>query len=162
MIGLGIAALTATNVGLSLLLTDLYLIEDAPAVVAEADAAAKPAAPKRRVAVKSRNLKPAIYVPLEPAFTVNFGDPARGRYISLQLEAMTRDPKVEDALLDHLPAIRNTILLLLGEISDEQVKDAEAKDALRGQIRDAIRRILLRNGAQSKVEQVFFTSLVMQ
>jgi len=162
MIGLAIAGLTVTNVGLSLLLTDMWLLQGEPEVVAEAGAKGKPAAPKRRVAVKSKNLEPAIYVPLEPAFTVNFGDAGSGRYISLQLEAMTRDPKVDSALQDHLPAIRNAILLLLGEITDANIADSEAKDELRTTIRDTIRKILLRNGAESSVEQVYFTSLVMQ
>ena len=162
MIGLGILALTVTNVGLSLLLTDMWLLNAEPEAVTETGAGDKPAAPKRRVAVKKKDLEPAIYVPLEPAFTANFGAPGSGRYISLQLEAMTRDPKVESALHNHLPAIRNSILLLLGGLTSADVADVESKDALRGTIRDAIRKTLMRNGAESGIEQVFFTSLVLQ
>lgn len=161
MVGLAGALFMAVNIGLSLFLTDLLLISD-PVVEEPANlATAKPAAQKR-TAVKAKNLEPAIYVPLSPVFTANFGDPKRGRYISLELEAMTRSPEVEEAIATHLPAIRSSILLLLGSLTDESIATTEAKDALRDQIRDTIRKILMRNGAQSSVEQVFFTSLVMQ
>ena len=163
MVGLAAALFMAINVGLSLFLTNLFLINGS--VVAEAadpaGGASKPGASKR-TAVKAKNLEPAIYVPLSPVFTANFGDPKRGRYISLELEAMTRDPEVEEAITTHLPAIRSSILLLLGALSGEQIATTEAKDALRAEIRDTIRKILMRNGAKSSVEQVFFTSLVMQ
>src|SRR5687767_10848620 len=47
--------------------------------------------------------KAANYVPFDPAFVVNLGDPLESRFLQVQVEAMTRDPLTTEAIKAQAP-----------------------------------------------------------
>jgi flagellar protein FliL len=131
----------------------VFAQDAAPAADAEAEAAAA-AAP----------LKPQpIYVPLEPAFVVNYGGEGRLRYIKANLTARFSTTEAADAAKLHLPYLRNNLLRLLASQTDETLSSQAGKEALRQQALTEIRQLLkLESGLESGVEDLLFTTFIVQ
>jgi len=106
---------------------------------------------------------PPIYIALEPAFVVNFsGDSGSSRFMQITLQVMTRDLEVEAAVTTHMPVIRNSILLLLSSQSVEGISGVEGKEKLRTEVLENIREIMEQRTGKPGVEEVYFTSFVIQ
>ena len=106
----------------------------------------------------------AIYMPLEPAFVVNFNERGRNRYLQVGVEIMARDPAALTEIEKHLPVIRNNLLLLLGSQEAEVLRSSEGKEMIRAKALEEIKRIIqVEAGKISEaIEAVYFTSFVMQ
>ena len=104
----------------------------------------------------------AVYVSLEPAFTVNFNQGGNARYLQLTLEAMTRDPEVEDSIKRHMPVIRNDLMLIFSGKSPEELRTRQGKQALQAETLASVQGILERETGDPGVEAVYFTTFVMQ
>lgn len=103
----------------------------------------------------------ATYLPLSPAFLVNFkaGDI---RVLKVEISLLTTDDRVVDAVKLHDPVIRNNILLLLSNQDPEVLKSLEGKTNLQVAIKGVINKVLADKQVASKVKNIFFTELVMQ
>ena len=104
----------------------------------------------------------AVYVSFDPAFTVNFHQAGNARYLQLSLEAMTRDPQVEDSIKQHMPVIRNDLMLVFSGKSPEELRTRQGKQALQAETLASIQGILERETGDPGVEAVYFTNFVMQ
>ncbi|MCK9531584.1 MAG: flagellar basal body-associated FliL family protein [Gammaproteobacteria bacterium] len=116
---------------------------------------------EQAAAMNAVQVKPALYLPLRP-LVVNFSEKGPARFLQVELQVMARDQAVLSAVETHMPAIRNDILFLLGSQTYDTVSTREGKEALRLQILQAIQRILEQNQFVTGVENVYFTSFVMQ
>ncbi len=106
---------------------------------------------------------PPIYIALEPAFVVNFTSESGGsRFMQATIQVMTRDPEIEKAVTTHMPVIRNSIVLLLSSLSVDDVAGIEGKEKLRTEVLEKIREILKERTGKPGVEEVYFTSFVIQ
>lgn len=103
----------------------------------------------------------AIYHPLD-TMVVNFTKKGPARFLQVDIQVMTRDGAVVDAIEAHTPIIRNDILLLLSNQTYEKVSTLEGKEQLRQEVLETIQRILKEQGEPDSVEAVYFTSFVMQ
>lgn len=146
MITIGVAALLG-GAGVALFLTHAL---GHSAKAAHAAASSKPAGPP-------------LYLPLDPAFVVNFqGDPMV-RYLQVAVEVMSRDQKTLDLLKANDPVVRNDLLILLANQKSSLLATAAGKEQLRTEALTAIRKDLVQAGGDPKrVEAVYFTSFVMQ
>ena len=104
----------------------------------------------------------ALYVSLEPAFTVNFEQEGSAQFLQLSLEAMTRDPKVAAVIERNLPMIRNNLVLIFSARSSDDLDTLEGKEALREETRVGIQEVVSSEGSDGEVEAVYLTSFVMQ
>ena len=104
----------------------------------------------------------AVYVALTPAFTVNFKDDGKSRFLQVTLEAMTRDAAVAESIEQNMPMIRNNLVLLFSSKDSSQLETLEGKEALREETRAGIQEVVTQEGAEGDVEAVYFTSFVMQ
>ncbi len=104
---------------------------------------------------------PVEYVDIDNAFTSNLVD--TGRYLQLRISASTTggEPLVA-AIKQHKPALISTVLSVLGELSEVDVADRVAKDKLRARLKLAVNDALRAKGVAGGIEEVFFTSLVVQ
>jgi len=105
---------------------------------------------------------PAIYIPLDPAFVVNFASQGRARFLQVTVEVMTRDPSMEEEIKRHLPVIRNNLMLLFSSQTYDGVSTLEGKEALREEALAVVQQILEEETGDPGVEAVYFTSFVMQ
>lgn len=124
----------------------------------QADAHSKQAQEKAK-----EPLTAPLYVPLDPPFVVNFeGDPLV-RFLQVAAQVMTRDPETVALLKANDPAVRNDLLLLLGNQKSAELGTREGKEHLRAEALAAIRHVIeTAGGKPDKVEAIYFTSFVMQ
>lgn len=117
-------------------------------------------------AASSEGVKPvrreAVYVSLDPPFTVNLQGQGPTRYFQTTVEVLTRDPAVEAALKRHLPVIRNALVMLFSSKDAKELASMEGKERLRAEALATLKSVLEGETGQADVEQVFFTSFVMQ
>ncbi len=116
----------------------------------------------QQVEQEAEEEKPAIYHALDPAFVVNFKERGRTRYVQIAVQVMTRDPEVIDTLDQHMPLIRNNLLLLFSGQTSETLHSAEGKEQLRLAARAEIQRILEEKMGDPGIEELYFTSFVTQ
>ena len=106
--------------------------------------------------------KPAMYFPIKPAFVVNFHSRGRQRYLQTELSVMTRDMEVFNAMQTHSPLIKHRMgMLLSGEVYEELQTD-EGKELLRQKALNTLQEIMQQEIGKAGIEQVLFTSFVMQ
>lgn len=130
---------------------------------ASAEAGEEGAKGKGKKGEEAKPKGPAIYVKLDPPFVVNFE--ARGvmRFLQVTVEVMTRDSHVADVIKANDPMIRNDLLLLFGNQQSSDITTLEGKEKLRADALATIAKIVAAEGGDDKkVEQLFFTSFVMQ
>jgi flagellar FliL protein len=106
--------------------------------------------------------KPAVYFAFEPPLIVNFEDTQAVRFLQVQIEVLTRDPKVVDALKLHSPVIRNNLLMLMNGRDYRPLMTREGKEALRQECLTEVQRVLKKETGQPGIEDLFFTSFVVQ
>jgi flagellar FliL protein len=105
--------------------------------------------------------RPPIYFSLEEPFIVNLStEPAR--FLQVTVELMTRDEDVEEALGQHRPLLRNNLLLLFSSATADSIGTPEGKQALRRDALAEVQDVLEDLDEPSSVEDLYFTSLVVQ
>jgi flagellar FliL protein len=106
---------------------------------------------------------PAVYIPLDPPFTVNFETVSNARFLQIAVQLMTRDPEMVEFVKANIPAIRNDLLLLFSQQTAAGLSNVEGKEKLRAAALEAVRSIVVNEGGHSeKIEGLYFTTLVMQ
>ncbi|HUQ52962.1 MAG TPA: flagellar basal body-associated FliL family protein, partial [Gammaproteobacteria bacterium] len=107
-------------------------------------------------------LEPAQYVALDPPFVVSFEDDGGSRYLQLTLQAMARSEETIEAIKLHAPAIRNSILFRMSGYELAVLTNQAGKEQLRHDLLDAANEILVKNEVEGSIEDLYFTSLVIQ
>src|SRR5262245_43425290 len=106
---------------------------------------------------------PALYVPLDPPFVVNFEAEQLVRFLQVTVQVMSRDPITVDLVKANDPVVRNDLLLLFGNQHYETISTREGKEKLRTQALAAVRKVVSSAGGKpDRIEAVYFTSFVMQ
>jgi flagellar FliL protein len=105
--------------------------------------------------------KDAIYLGLDPAFVVNFERNGTIRYLQLSLQVMSFEQSAIDKVAANMPAVRNTLILLLSAQDYDALATLEGKQDLRSQVLDSVNNVARLKG-ENKVNEVFFTAFVMQ
>jgi flagellar FliL protein len=106
---------------------------------------------------------PAIYSKFDPPFVVNFENKGAMRFLQVSVEVMTRDPATAELIKQHDPKLRNDLLMLLGGQTFETLSSREGKEQLRTESLKAVADVVAAEGGKPEsVEQLYFTSFVMQ
>ena len=106
---------------------------------------------------------PAVYIKMDPPFVVNFEAKGLMRFLQVSVEVVTRDPATADLVKLHDPRIRNDLLLLFGNQQYGTISSREGKESLRAEALKTVANVITAEGGDGKqVEQLFFTSFVMQ
>jgi flagellar basal body-associated protein FliL len=138
----------------------IYGDPNAPDEVAEAE---DPEAMAVVAAVDPASLDPAVYVPLDPALVVSLTSPdGASHFLQINVQAMTRDPDSADAIRDHAPALRNTFLFVISKHSFNDIATSEGKEELRQSMLTEAREVMRRNTGVAGIEELYFTSFVVQ
>ena len=148
LVGVGLLALLLSVGGV------LFFVlsgDDSPE--AEEAATTEPAQPAREM---------AIYQPLTPAFVVNYTHEGRRRYMQVSVVLMGRDATGMAALSNHMPLLRNELVLLLGSEEFASLLTPEGKETLRERATLAVKSLLEREIGNPVIESVLFTNIVLQ
>ena len=108
------------------------------------------------------NIKDAIYEDMHPAFTVNFNEGSKKKFMQVYMVAMFYDMESRDAFKMHMPVVRNNLLLLLSGKTSDELESTEAKEQLRKDALLEAQSVMQERYGENMVEDIFFTKLVMQ
>jgi flagellar FliL protein len=102
------------------------------------------------------------YYNIHPEFVVNFNKKGSPKYLMLEISAATSDEKAKNAIDDHIPELRNNLIMMLGEENSEDLETTEGKDALREKTFTIVDELVSKHYGPGRVTDVFFTRFVMQ
>lgn len=126
-----------------------YLLAESHAAKSGVETAAAPKAPE-------------LYLPLDPAFVVNFEDQDSTRYLQVGVTVMTHDQAAVQAMKDSDPVIRNALVMLFSSQTYAGLSNTAGKQKLQTEALDAVRKIVADKTGKPDVDALYFTSFVMQ
>ena len=107
-------------------------------------------------------LAPTEYLSLEPAFVVSFSDRGRQRFVQANIALMTRDSSILIAVENHMPLIRHNLTNILTSQSLAAIQSPEGIRRLQQEATLELKRILNEEVGKDSIDEVLFTSFVMQ
>jgi len=110
----------------------------------------------------SANNKEPIYFAFEQPFTVNFETESGLRFLQVSVELMSYDPEAIEAIQTHMPVIKNNIILMFSNQGYDDLISREGKDKLRESTLQEIEGALKKYHGKGGIEEVYFTSFVIQ
>ena len=102
------------------------------------------------------------YVDLKPAFTVNLAPEDPVGFLQISMQVLTFNDDVAKEVEKHKPLIRNNLLVLFGKQSSAELRAAEGKERLQKSALDTVQTVINQHGSGGEVDNIFFTSFVMQ
>ncbi|MFT3931527.1 MAG: flagellar basal body-associated FliL family protein [Spongiibacteraceae bacterium] len=106
--------------------------------------------------------KKSVYDVLEPSFLANYQVDGRTHYLQVSLAVMAREEDGVAAVKKHMPLVRNRIVMLLSGEAFEQLQTDEGRTQLQQKLLKAIQEIMQKETGKPQIEQVYFTTFVMQ
>ncbi len=104
----------------------------------------------------------SMYVELKPEFVINFRDRNdRQKFLKAEMSVSTGDEDVAEAVERHMPAIRNSLVLLLSRQIYEDLLPHEGKEKLRAEALAEVQAVLEAEIGKPGVTDLFFATLVM-
>ncbi len=104
----------------------------------------------------------AKYVKLGDSFVVNFLAGDQIRYLQVTIEVMTHDPNIPGAIETHLPVIRNNLVMLFSGLGYKTLSSVEGKQKIREEALHEVQKILEKRTGSAGIDDLYFTSFVMQ
>jgi flagellar protein FliL len=71
------------------------------------------------------------YIPIKPHLVVNYGGTGKVKYIKAELSLRTEDMHSAQEVSHHMPLVRDTLIMLISSVTDEQMASAEGKEKMR-------------------------------
>ena len=106
--------------------------------------------------------KAELYLPLDPAFVVNFRDAESLRYLQVGVTLMSHDPAAIDVAKAADPVIRDALVALFSNQDFTIIGDAAGRQKLQGEALAAVRKIVRARLGRPGIDALYFTSFVMQ
>lgn len=103
--------------------------------------------------------KPPVFMALE-TFTVNLQ--GGEHYLQTDITLQVTDPAQIEAIKLHMPRVRSRLLALLSSKNAEDLASTESKKTLAREIMDQITQPFSPKGKPQKIDDVLFTSFVIQ
>jgi len=107
-----------------------------------------------------------LYVQLAPAFVVNFQDKKKHtKFLKAEISVVAKTAKVQEAITAHMPAVRNSLVMLLSRQVYEDLMSNDGKEKLRADALEEVKAIMQKTAGKKVgkgVEDLYFSTLVMQ
>ena len=104
----------------------------------------------------------SVYIDIKPEFVINFRDQAgHSKYLKCELSVVTKEPEIEKAVEKHMPAIRNSLVLLLSRQIYEDLLPNDGKEKLRAEALAAVQGVLQAQVGKPGIEDLYFSNFVM-
>ncbi len=102
------------------------------------------------------------YFDMPKPFVVNFPKSSGIRLLQVSIALATEGEASVEVLKKHEPMIRNNLLMLISGQMPSDLKTVAGKQKLQEQMLKEVGKIMKRMDGKNKVQDVFFTSFVMQ
>lgn len=108
------------------------------------------------------DLPPPIYASLGDPMVVNFNDNGQLRFLQVSVDVMAREHDAIDNVGKNLPILRNNLLLMFGNFDYKFLASLEGKEKMRSDALAEVRSVLARITGEPGIEDLYFTSFVIQ
>lgn len=104
------------------------------------------------------------YIELKPTFVTNYGENSSNRlsYVRTDITVLVKSRSAEAATKYHLPALRNSMVLILSRQDHAAVSSSEGRDLIREEALLELRSLLEKEEGEPFVEEVLFTNFIVQ
>ena len=102
------------------------------------------------------------YVELKPPFTVNLDPEDSVGFLQISIQVLTHNDDVVLEIEKHKPLIRNNLVTLFGQQKSADLRSPEGKETLQKSTLEIVQKVIDDYGQGGEVDNVFFTSFVMQ
>jgi flagellar FliL protein len=103
-----------------------------------------------------------LYLPLEPAFVVNFRDDDALRFLQVGITLMAHDQAAIDTARAADPVLRDAMVSLLSSQDYAVIGSAAGRQKLQAQALVAARKVVQARLGRPGIDALYFTSFVMQ
>lgn len=103
-----------------------------------------------------------VYVSLEPEFTVNYGQGGRLRYLKAAVSLAVPDDQAALEVNTHSDAIRHEIIMMISEQSGDEIRSAQSRREMQQELLERIRDFMEEETGAPQVQNVLFTSFIVQ
>jgi flagellar FliL protein len=103
----------------------------------------------------------STYVSLGPSFIGNFGTEGRLRYFKVDMSVRVLETGAAE-VEQHLPRLRHVLLMLLSRQPAQAVSRPEDREQIREQALNSVRAIIDEEEGDNEVEDLLFTSFIIQ
>lgn len=102
------------------------------------------------------------YIELTPAIVTNYGGPGKLKYIKAEVSLRVSTQEAYRSVVRHMPLLRHTVVMLLGEQTDETIADSAAKDELRQAALAQVKAAMQKEAGGPMVEDLLFSTFFVQ
>lgn len=149
LIIIGLAAVLLVGAGIAGFL--IFSGDSAPAPTGD-ETSDEPAKPK----------EPAVYVALPEAVTTSVMGGKKSRTVQIKMSFVVRGDKAKEQVQDHMPQLKNDILMLVSQQNADEIKTPEGRVALQEKTLAQVQTTLTELVGDPVVEKVLFVSFIMQ
>jgi flagellar FliL protein len=119
--------------------------------------------PALAAAEEADNAAPKVsYVTLVPAFVGNFGNGPRMKFYKADLSLRVPNALAEAKVKHHEPLIRNQLVMLFSQQTDEAMSAPGSREALRVEALKQVQAVLSQEEGLPLVEDLLFNNLIVQ
>ena len=109
-----------------------------------------------------KDVRAELYLPLDPAFVVNFRDNESLRYLQVGVTLMSHDPDAIGVAKSSDPVIRDALVSLFSNQDYSIISDTAGREKLQTEALAAVRKIVQARLGRPGIDALYFTSFVMQ
>lgn len=103
-----------------------------------------------------------IYVPVKPAFVVNYGEPGKLKYLKLEVSLRVKDTPSSNAIRHHMPLVRDYLVRHFSQLMDEDVDTQSGKEAVRLSALEGLQALIEEEDGEQGITDLFFNNFVVQ
>lgn len=102
------------------------------------------------------------YVSLVPALVGNYGSGPKLKFFKADIALRVTGAEAEEKVTYHEPLIRNQIVMLFAQQTDETLGSVEAKEKLRVEALKQVQQVLQQEEGKPLVDDLLFNNLIVQ
>jgi flagellar FliL protein len=105
----------------------------------------------------------AIYVPVIPAFVVNYGGQGKLKYIKLEVSLRVKDTPSSNSVRHHMPLIRDYLVQQFSRLNDVDIDTQQGKELVRVNAFEGVKALLSEEeGDAVEITGFYFNNFVVQ
>ena len=106
----------------------------------------------------------ALCVKITPGLVINYGAPSinRLKYAKVGMSVRVGDAEASDVVEHHLPALQDSMVMLLSAHPEEGIRTVKGKERIRKEALKRMRELLNREEGAPLIEDVLFENFVVQ
>ena len=105
---------------------------------------------------------PVVYHNLVPALVGNFGSGPKLKFYKADVSLRVSGAEAEAKVVHHEPLIRNQLVMLFAQQTEEGLSAPDAKEKLRQEALQQVQQVLSQEEGQPLVEDLLFNNLILQ